>query len=174
MFKTLMTMADESVRQLQHSHLRLLKTVAPEPEQPGRAGAPSTPAPLKRLNAYHTLASNLAARQARMVQDWWTLACNPVADGSLLVEMLQMQQAVFQRLAAQQAETVQGLAAIAVGAGHVRKANTLSKLMEDEYDLAAQFNALLVAQFTAWVELAENVQVNAGYLLTRKVEDAKG
>ena len=170
MFKTLMTMADESVRQMKHSHLRLLETVAPAPQP---AAQPAL-APLKHLNAYHTLASNLAARQARMVQDWWTLACNPVADGSLLVEMLQMQQAVFQRLAAQQAEAVRGLTAIAAEAGHVRKANTLSKLMEEEYDLAAQFNALFVAQITALVELAENVQVNAGYLRTRKAEDAKG
>jgi len=172
MFKTLMTLADESVRHLQHSHARLLETVTPDAAQ-GSQAPHSALAPLQRLNAYQGLMGNVLARQARMVQDLWALACNPVADASLVTEMVQMQRSIFQRLATQQTDALRGLAEISARAAHIRKANTVSKLMEQEYDLFAQFNALIVAQATTLVELAENIQMNAGYLLTRKAEGEK-
>jgi hypothetical protein len=171
MFHALMTMADESVRQMQATQARLLETVAQGP-----AGTPDHArlalVPLKHLNACHGVLGHLAARQMRVCQGLLAAALSPLPDASVLADVLEMQQAIARRLAAQQARFLADLGDIAAGAGNMKQANTLSKLMDQEYDFFARIHALLVGQASALVELMENVQIGYGYLLTRRIEGA--
>ncbi|MBL8483704.1 MAG: hypothetical protein JNJ60_16015 [Rhodocyclaceae bacterium] len=173
MFDAFMKLAQESARQMQDAHARLLQAVPAAAALPAKAASPvealGAIAPVQKLNAYHGIAQNMLARQARLLQDLWTLAARPQGDVSLVAEMLQLQQAIFQRLASQQAEAMKEFMDILSGAGHIRNANTVSKLMEEEYDFFAQLQALATAQATACMELAETAQVNAGYLISRRV-----
>lgn len=124
----------------------------------------------QRWQNYHSLGENLLIRQVRLARDAWACAWRPGVDLTLWQQQGQLQKAVLERVAAQQAESARELLAILLGAGRTRHANTLSKLMEDEYNVFAQLSALCVAQATAYMELAENAQVNSGYLLSRQLE----
>jgi hypothetical protein len=171
MFQALMTMADESVRQLQHTQARLLGTPTPAPtpaNAPGHAHVAMVP--LKHLNAYQEVLGHMAARQMHICQGLLASAFKPVAAASIPMELVQMQQAIFQRLSAQQTQFLEDLAELAAGAGGMKKANTMSKLMEQEYDFFAQIHALLAGQATTLMELMESIQIGYGYLLTRKAE----
>lgn len=171
MFHALMTIADESVRQMQHNHSRLLQSMARPP-----AGVPDQPhpaqIPLRHLSALHGALGDMGARQVHLCHGLLASLLKPVPDASVLLDLMQMQQVVLQRLSTLQNQFMADLGDLMAGAATVGRANTVSKLMDQEYDLVARFNALVVAQFTALLELTENVQVNAGYLLTRKAEDA--
>ncbi|MBL8473877.1 MAG: hypothetical protein JNM98_18950 [Rhodocyclaceae bacterium] len=171
MLENFMKMAQESARQMQTTHARLLQGTSPAlPGLPAQALAGF--APVQKLNAYQGIAQNLMAQQAQLVQDLWTLATQPGTDFSLASEMLQLQQALFERIAKQQADAMRELMGILNGATHMRSANTMSKLLEEESDFFAQLHALMSAQATAYLELAETAQVNAGYLVARKVAGA--
>lgn len=124
----------------------------------------------QRWQNYQALSENLLIRQARLARDIWACACRPGFDLTLWQQQSQLQKAVLDRVAAQQAEGARELFTILLGAGRTRQANTVSKLMEGEYNFFAQLSALCVAQATAYMELAENAQVNSGYLLSRQLE----
>jgi hypothetical protein len=63
---------------------------------------------------------------------------------------------------------LQGLAAIAEQYAQRREANTLSKHVEREYNLVAQFGSLLADQAAKWAGLMENIQVDTGYRIAQK------
>ncbi|WP_051975315.1 hypothetical protein [Cupriavidus necator] len=54
----------------------------------------------------------------------------------------------------------------------IRRANSVSKLMEQEFDLLARFVLLLSDQAVDLVTLQENVEVNTGYWLGQKAAAA--
>src|SRR6185369_3974222 len=168
MFQALMTMADQSVRQLHHAQARLLQTQTPT-TAPTPASAPGhahvAVVPLKHLNAYQEVLGSMAARQMQICQGLLASAFKPVPDASLPMEFLQMQMAIFQRLSAQQTQFLEDLAEVAAGAGSMKRTNTLSKLMDQDYDFFAQINALLVGQATTLMELMESIQIGYSYLL---------
>lgn len=168
MFQALMTLADESARRLQDTQARLLQTGASPASAPDQAHLARIP--LQHLGAFHSVLSNIAARQLQLGQGLLASAFQPAPNAAVMMEALQMQQAVFQRLGALQSQFMEDLAELAVGAASMKKANTLSKLMDQEYDFVAQFNALLTGQVTSLVELLENIQVGYGVLLARRVE----
>lgn len=166
MFQALMTMADESVRQLHDAQARLLRNAA---ATPGQAPDHPHPAhlPLKHLSAFHTVLGNIAARQVHLSRGLLASAFQPVPDASMLIEAVQMQQAILQRLTTQQTQFLQDLNELVASAGSIGKANTMSKLMDQEYDFFAQFQALLTGQATALMELMESAQIGYGYLFSR-------
>lgn len=49
-----------------------------------------------------------------------------------------------------------------------KQANTMSKLVEQEFNLVGQFVRLLQNQATDWFSLLENVEINYGYWLSQK------
>ena len=164
----LRTLAEDSLRQMQElhqAHVRVLTSLAPM-----AGGLPST-ANFGRLGQWQELITQSVTRQMQSCQAMMRLAAQPRLDASLFTESLAIQAAVMQRLATQQAQWLEGLQAIATEAASVKKVNTLSKLMDQESDLYARFNALLASQATATMELIESVQISVGYLVAQKEEE---
>lgn len=167
----LSTLAEDSLRQmheLQQAHTRMLASLVPTPAS--LPALPTTPH-LGRLGQWQELITQSVTRQMQSCQAMMRLAAQPRLDASLLTESLAIQAAVMKRLATQQAEWLAGLQAIAAEAASVKKVNTLSKLMDQESDLYARFNALLASQATATMELIESVQISVGYLVAQKEEE---
>lgn len=83
-------------------------------------------------------------------------------------ELVSMQRAVADRLSQQQRDWAQGLTEIVQDYSRLRLANTLSKFIEQEYNLGAQLGALMTSQVSQFVDLLENVQVDYGYWIAQK------
>ncbi len=170
MFDALMTTAADSVRQLQELQRAQARLLAGTKEDSTKVAEPGHPlmVPLVHAQRYQELIGDAASRQLSTWQALWFAAFKPDFNGGLQVEGLQMLGAVFQRLATQQTQFLQGLQDIASEASRVGKANTMSKLMEQEYDVSARLGALLVGQASALLELMESVQIGCGYILAQK------
>ncbi|GHD62191.1 hypothetical protein [Jeongeupia chitinilytica] len=95
-----------------------------------------------------------------------------LATPDTLYEAWALQLAVWQRLQKQGEQWWNGLAAIGAERGELRRANTLSKFFEQEYNLYAQFGELVSGQFTNLLELMDNIQVDYGYWIAQKVHAA--
>lgn len=169
MYTALTTIAEDSLRQM-HEFQRARAGMLAQLAGASAVSAPATlPAlPLGRLNTWQALVTQSVTRQMESCQALLCLAMRPQQDASLFTEGLAIQAAVMKRLATQQAQWLEGLQAIASEAAGVKKVNTLSKLMDQESDLYARFNALLTSQATATMELIESVQISIGYLVEQK------
>ncbi|BDB28826.1 hypothetical protein Tamer19_58670 [Cupriavidus sp. TA19] len=99
-------------------------------------------------------------------------------DAQVLTELFQLQYAIVQRLQAQQQEWMQGWTAWLQERAQVKRANTMSKLVEQELDLFARYGLLVSNQLVDLVTLQENIEVNTGYwvaqTLTAKMDQAAG
>lgn len=170
MIQQMMSVLSDATRQLhaaQRRQLELFQTLA---LTPARKAAPAHPATLAvdRAVTYQSLAHDAFVRQMMAVQALFSLAWQPDRQDYGIAEAAEMQRAILARLQAQQAELGAGLAAVGQTASGVRKADTLSKLMEQEYNVAAQLGALLNGQLTAMVGLMESMQIGYGYLIASK------
>jgi hypothetical protein len=125
-----------------------------------------------RLGNYHWLAAQTVSRQMRIYKGLWNVTLQPPLAASLWNECLTLQAAVMQRLATQQMQWIQGLEAIAAEIGNLKKANTLSKLMDQDTDISGRLNALIMGQAASTMELLENVHINIGYLVAQKEQEA--
>lgn len=85
-------------------------------------------------------------------------------------DLLAMQTAVVNRLQQQQRDWAQGVTEIMQDYSQIRLANTLSKFVEQEYNLGAQIGALMTSQLSQFVNLMENIQVDYGYWIAQKRE----
>ena len=92
-----------------------------------------------------------------------------LGDPQVWGEWILLQSAVGQRLRTQQQILGKGCAVLAEDYSELRHANTMSKLMEKQFNLASQLGALISSQATNLVELLENVQVDYGYWASQKV-----
>lgn len=92
-----------------------------------------------------------------------------LSDPEVLGEWMQLQAAVAQRLQQQNQDLGKGCAVLVDDYSQLRQANTMSKLMEKQFNLISQFGALMSSQATNLVELLENVQVDYGYWASQKV-----
>ncbi|MBN3755577.1 hypothetical protein G3N95_21725 [Paraburkholderia sp. Tr-20389] len=84
-------------------------------------------------------------------------------------ELAQMQQAIVERLTLQQQSWLQGWAAWNRERAEIRGANTVTKLVEQEFNLIAQIGQLLIDQTTNLVALQENIEVSYAYWLNQKL-----
>lgn len=80
-------------------------------------------------------------------------------------ELFQLQQAVLQQWQQLQQGWLRGWGAWLQEFARLKRVNTMSKLVEQEFNLAGQFLLLLQGQATDWANLQENVEVNYGYWL---------
>ncbi|MBP0632658.1 hypothetical protein [Cupriavidus sp. AcVe19-1a] len=120
------------------------------------------PAAAQRALTLQTLMGEWAMRTGGTAAKALTLA--PFSfDPQVLSELVQLQSAVAQRLQAQQQAWLQQWSGWLQERGQVRRANTVSKLVEQEFDLLARFVLLLSDQMLDLVTLQENVEVNSSY-----------
>lgn len=138
---------------------------------------PSRPLPLPaaaaghRATRLHLLAGVVAGRQAHhaalATRAWPLLAADPETQR----EALALADAAWRQWTDWQAAWWTGLHELAAEAGQLREANTLSKYVDQESNLAQLGVALVAAQTTAAVRLAENIQHSVSWWLTRTLQD---
>jgi hypothetical protein len=131
-----------------------------------------SPAPLLRAQKLHLMLAQLVARGTSQGAAMATVL-PMLLDANDWRELMAMQQSVLQRLKQQQQGWLDGLAALAQEYSQSRQANTLSKYVEQEYDLVAQFGALVADQTAQMAGLLENIQVDYGYWMAQQQEARK-
>lgn len=124
-------------------------------------------APVLRAQKMHLLVSQLMAR-AMSNQAMTTSVLSTRLDPDTWQEMAMIQAAVLKRCQQQHQEWVEGCAQIAQDYNQLKLANTLSKHVEQEYNIVAQFGALLSDQMADWAGLMENIQVDYAYWISQK------
>jgi hypothetical protein len=95
----------------------------------------------------------------------FALGMNPQTWG----ELFHIQEAAFQRLLLQQQAWLQGWAAWNRERAEIKSANTVTKMIEQEFNLAAQFSQLFIDQATNFVALQENIEVAYAFWLSEKL-----
>jgi len=122
--------------------------------------------------AQHAMKVNLSLnRNAQRQLYFWqshlpnmlTAAQNPTVFGNLLA----FQSALTQRMTQQFNTWVHDWQHLLHDAGEGHGANTMSKLMEQEYNIVARMSALQMAHVSAVAQLLENAQVDLAYLLSQ-------
>lgn len=115
----------------------------------------------------HLLMTQMLARS--MANQMGSAAVLPMQfDVDTWNDIVAMQTAVVNRLTQQQRDWAQGLTEIVQDYAQLRLANTLSKFVEQEYNLGAQIGALMTSQLSQFVNLMENIQVDYGYWIAQK------
>ncbi|MDE1179191.1 hypothetical protein [Paraburkholderia sp.] len=84
-------------------------------------------------------------------------------------ELLEMQTAIVKRLMLQQQTWLEGWAGLNRERAQIKGANTVSKLVEQEFNLVAQVGQLFIDQTTALVALQENIEISYSYWLSEKL-----
>ena len=148
----------------------------PQPQSatpPPSVTAPVVPtAPLMRAQKMNLMVGQLLARSVSNQVS--SAAVLPVSfDADTWGELSQIQQAVIRRIQQQQKDWVQGCENIAQEYSQLKLANTMSKFVEQEYNIVAQFGTLLSNQAASWFGLMENIQVDYAYWISQKQAVAK-
>ena len=89
----------------------------------------------------------------------------PLLDGHDLSGLLQMQEAMCQRLQAQQQDFAREWVDWLHNCARARRANTMSKQLEQDVDLLGQWVMLWSRQMVDLATLQENFEVNTEYWL---------
>jgi hypothetical protein len=157
--------------------MKMLKTaVRPAPSAEGetptlRKALPAAPpAALQQAQALGTLVGQSAARSASngaAVATVLTLA-GRVDTWS---ELQSLQGAVLQRVQLLQRGWLQGWTAWLHEFADLKRANTMSEHLEQQYNLVAQAGELLKDQATDLLSLQENVEVDCGYWVAQKLRE---
>jgi hypothetical protein len=105
-------------------------------------------------------------------------ASNQIATAKLLAsgidaqtwnELLQMQEAVWRRQWQLSEDWIRGWTAWTQEFAQIKGANTMSKLVEQEFNMVARLGQLLSDQATDLVALRENIEVDYAYWVNEKV-----
>lgn len=149
--------------------MKLAQDSAQSLSQAATAPLPVMPAmiPSQRLGAYQQVMGSMLNRQMALTRSMLAATLSPAPDFSWFIQAAQMQQAVFDKFSALQIQAFKELADIANGAASVGQANTLSKLMDQEFDLQSRLHDVFSSQMTALAGLMESVQIGYGYLLAQ-------
>lgn len=91
-------------------------------------------------------------------------------EASTWSEFLDMQVAVGKRLQQQQENWFTGLAGLVEEFGELKRANTMSKIIEQQCNLMAQFGLLMQNQTTNLLELQDNIEISYGYWASEKLK----
>lgn len=84
-------------------------------------------------------------------------------------DVTQMQNAILQRLKQQGDSWLKGCAILMQDYVQIKQANTMSKLVEKQYNLVTQWNQLIGDQTTNLMGLQENIEVDYGYWASQKL-----
>lgn len=127
---------------------------------------PSIPV-VAHLLQRHALLSRQLAQATK--HSWATATLQPLTTPpQTWQELFELQQAVLQQLQQLQQGWFQGWTAWLDEFGQLKRANTMSKLVEQEFNLAAQWLLLLQGQATDLTNLQENIEINYGYWLSQQ------
>lgn len=129
------------------------------------AAPPGAGAPLQRTVLANELASTCAGNVVGTVQ---LLAEAP--DSDTIGEIYAMQAAFVRQLWTIEQEWRAGWLQICQGAVSLRKANTLSKVVEQDYNLVGQAGDLMVNAVTSTASLIESATVGYSYWLSNKID----
>jgi len=132
---------------------------------PQAAQSPLPPPPVvEHLLKRSSLLSRQLAQTAH--NSWTTAALLPfAARPQTWQELFQLQQAVLQQVGQLHHGWTSGWTSWLGEFAQLKRVNTMSKLVEQEFNLVAQFVLLLQGQATDWTNLQENIEVNYGYWL---------
>jgi hypothetical protein len=133
---------------------------------------PTTPS--KALPMRHVPA--LTNAQSRALHNWqaaWRLAPLGAAPATWL-SLLALQQASVQKLLEQQNACLNDWREWWSTAQQLPRANTLSKLLEQEVDLALRVVQICGNQAVNWASLQENLEVNYGHWANQQAVAATG
>jgi hypothetical protein len=148
-----------------------------KPDTKPRAGAETrplqatlpaaSPAALQHAQTFAMLMSQAAARFAG--NGAASAALVPLAGrADTWAELFAMQAAVWQRTWQLQQEWLQGWAGWLQEYADLKRANTLSEHLEQQYNLVAQVGSLLKDQAADVLNLQENIQVGYGFWVAQK------
>lgn len=84
-------------------------------------------------------------------------------------ELLQMQSAITERLQQQNEAWFKGVARLMKDYAQLKRANTMTKLFEQQFNIMGQWGQLLSVQTTNLMNLQENIEVDFGYWVAQKV-----
>lgn len=140
---------------------------ATEVSPPHAAALALSPGPVLRAQKLHLMLAQFGARGAGTAFAMATTLPMRM-DPQDLAELSAMQQAVVDRLRKQHHSWIEGLGVLMQERTERRQANTLSKYVESEYNLVAQFGALLADQAAQMAGLMETIQVDLGYWIAQK------
>ena len=140
----------------------------PAASAPQAMTAPAAlPGPLIRAQKMNMMVGQLMARSLQ--NQTASAAVLPTQmDADTLREVSMIQQAIFRRVQQQQKEWMAGCQDIMQEYSQLKLANTMSKFVEQEYNIVAQFGALVSSQTASWVGLLENIQVDYAYWISQK------
>jgi hypothetical protein len=99
-----------------------------------------------------------------------SLTAKILLDGETFREFLSLQNAVISRALKQQESLIDGFMDVIGKYKGMKNVNTLSKYVEQEYDIVSQCGNLINKQVTGWTGLLENIQVDYAYWLSQKKE----
>jgi hypothetical protein len=122
-------------------------------------------APLLRSQKMHSLIGQWAKRG---LEDGTAAMTVLRLDANAWEELHAFQSAVLERFAEQQRDWFEGCAAVVQEYGELKRANTMAKFVEQEYNVAVQIGALFATQAANFVGLLETIQVDYGYWIHQK------
>jgi hypothetical protein len=160
---------------LGHAQQRLAAAAWPSLAAPGGRPHPHWSArPALRAGEMSALLMHQALVQgqtaARVAQAWPALASDPVTAG----EAWAMGWAVAEQWRRWLEQGTSGLADWLDEMGQYRRADTLSKALDQEFNLLQQVAALATTQATSALQLIENLQIGTAWWLTRRTESVAG
>jgi hypothetical protein len=143
-----------------HSHASLA-------DLPPRPAAPLHQ-PLVRAHKLQSLLQQVACRGAAVQLTAAATLPWQAGNARMWQELWALQSAVAERLQAQQQAWVDGCTALWQDYAQLGRANTVAKVMDQEFGAAARFGTLVKDQAAGFAELVENAQVNWAYWLSQK------
>lgn len=88
--------------------------------------------------------------------------------------LFHLQQAILEQMQQQQKDWLSGWEDWLEEFAQIKRVNTMSKLVEQEFNLLAQFVLFLQERATSFVKLQENVEINYGYWINEEVGPPSG
>ncbi|MBI3380657.1 MAG: hypothetical protein HY019_01500 [Aquabacterium sp.] len=144
---------------------------APVLTQEAPPATPTWSVPLLRAHKIQTLAGQLMGAALRNQVGTATLLPMRL-DASLWQEMLAIQQDVARRCGQQQQAWVDGCKGLGQAYSQLTMAQTLTQFVEQEHQLADQFNALVASQLAGWADLMQTIQLDYADWLAQKQAQA--
>jgi hypothetical protein len=159
-----------------------MKMLKPRPQRPapltGATAAnlavhtlPAAPAALQQASNFNTLLGEAVARSAG----------NSAATAAMLplmlrpdtgAELMELQFAVAERMQQLQQDWWQSWNDWLAEFGRLGRSSTMSEQLEQQYNITEQFTALLKSQAGDLMDLQENWQVDYGYWVAQKLDEA--